>query len=136
MMSGLKSLMSCTCRSVIPPDTGSADRARHPVRPGIDVGLRISDHDRLSGGAGRGVDADQFFARHREHVERVIVTQIGLYREWKMAEVGQVPEVLWLHTALVERFPIMRDIVVSVRQRPGEAPGLQRDDFVARCALG
>ena len=30
----------------------------------------------------------------------------------------------------------MRDVVVGMRQRPGEALGLQRHDLVARRALG
>jgi len=36
---------------------GRADRARHHIRPCLDIGPGISDHDRLAGGAGRGVDA-------------------------------------------------------------------------------
>ena len=115
---------------------GGADRARHHVRPDVDIGLRVADHDRLAGGAGGGVDADQLFARHREHVERVVVAQVGLHRERKFGEIGELPEIGRMHAGRVERLLVMRDVVVGVLQRPGEAPGLQRHDLVARGALG
>jgi hypothetical protein len=36
-----------------------------------------------------------------------------------------------MHAGPVEGFSVVRDVVIGVRQRPGEAPGLQRDDLVA-----
>jgi hypothetical protein len=113
-----------------------ADRARHHVRPHLDIGPGISDHDRLAGGAGGGVDADQFFARHGEHVEWVIVAQIGLHRERKILQIRQLAKIRWLYAGLVESSPVVRDIVVGMRQRFGEAPGLQRRYLVAGCPLG
>ncbi len=113
-----------------------ADRARHHIRPHVDIGLGVSDHDRLAGGAGRSMDADQFFARHREHAERVIVAQIGFHREWKIAEIGELPEIPRMYARFVEGLFVMRDVVVGVRQRPGEAFGLQRHDLVARRPFG
>ena len=113
-----------------------ADRARHHLRPHVDIGLGIADHDRLAGGAGGGVDADQFFARHREHVERVVVAQVGLRGEREFRKVRQLPEVRRLHAGLVERLPVMRDVVVGVRQRPRHPFGLQRRDLVAGRPLG
>ena len=115
---------------------GGADRARHHLRPHVDIGPGIADHDRLAGGAGRSVNADQFFARHREHVEGIIVAQIGLDRERKFGEIGELLEVGRMHAGLVERLLVMRDIVIGMRQRPGQALGLQRHDLVARGALG
>jgi hypothetical protein len=100
---------------------GGADRAGHHVRPHLDVGLGVSDHDRLAGGAGRGVDADQLFARYREHVKRVIVAQIGLGREREFGEIGKLFEVGRMYARLVEYFLVMRDVVVGMRQRPGQA---------------
>jgi hypothetical protein len=100
---------------------GGADRARHHRRPRLDIGPGISDHDRLAGGAGRCMDPDQLFARHREHVERVIVAQVGLHGERKILQVRQLPEIIWMHPGLVEGLFVMGDIVVDVRQRPGEA---------------
>ena len=114
---------------------GGADRARHHVGPHVDIGLGIADHDRLACGAGGGVDADQFFARHREHVERIIFAQVGLDGEREFREVRQLPEVVRLHAGLVECLFVMRDVVVGMRQRPCHALGLQRRDLVAGCPL-
>jgi len=36
------------------------------------------------------VDANQLLARYREHVERVIVAQVGLRGERKVAEIRQL----------------------------------------------
>ena len=66
--------------------------------------LGVSDHDRLAGGAGGGVDADQFFARHREHVEGIIVAQVGLHRERKFGEIGELPEIGGCTPALSNAF--------------------------------
>jgi uncharacterized protein involved in copper resistance len=66
--------------------------------------LGIADHDRLAGGAGGGVDPHQLFARHREHVERVIVAQIGFHREREFGEIGQLPEIGGVHAGLSKAF--------------------------------
>ena len=115
---------------------GGADRARHHVRPDVDIALRVADHDRLAGGARGRVDADQLFARHREHVEGIIVAQVGLHREREFGEIGELPEIGRMHAGRIERLPVMRDVVVGVLERPGETLGLQRHDLVARGALG
>ena len=108
-----------------------ADRARHDFGPDIDIGPGVSDHDRLAGGAGRGVDADQSFAGDSEHLERIVVAQIGLHREGKFAKIGGLPEVGGMHAGRVESFFVMRDVVVGMRECPGEALGLQRGYLVA-----
>ena len=115
---------------------GGADRARHHVCPDVDIASRVADHDRPARRAGGCVDADQLFARHREHVEGVIVAQVGLHREREFSEIGKLSEVGWMHAGRIERLFVMRDVVVGVPERPGEAFGLQRHDLVARGALG
>ena len=115
---------------------GGADRARHHVRPDVDIGLGVADHDRLAGRAGRRVHAHQFFARHREHVEGIIVAQIGLHRERKFGEIGELLEIGGMHAGCIERLLVMRDVVVGMLERPGEPLRLQRHDLVARGALG
>ena len=69
------------------PSAGGADRARHQVRPVVDVGLGVSDHGRLAGGARRSVDADDPVLRHREHAERIIRPQVGLGRKREFRDV-------------------------------------------------
>ena len=80
--------------------------------------------------------AHQLFARHREHVERIVVAEVGLRGEREVAEIGELPKIARMHTRFVEGFAVVRDIVVGARQRPGHAPGLQRDDLVAGRPLG
>ena len=80
--------------------------------------------------------AHQLFARHREHVERIIVAQVRLHREREFGEIGELPEIGGMHAGRVECPLVMRDIVVGVLQRPGEPLRLQRHDLVARGALG
>ena len=115
---------------------GGADRARHHIRPDVDIALRVADHDRLAGRARGSVDTDQLFARHREHVEGVIVAQVGLYGEREFGEIGKLPEIGRMHAGRIERFLVVRDVVVGVLERPGETFRLQRHDLVARGALG
>ena len=115
---------------------GGADRARHHLGPDVDIGLGIADHDRLARRAGRGMDADHFLARDREHVEGIIVAQVGFHRERKFREIGKLLQIARMHAGLVEGLLVVGDIVVGMRQRPGEAFGLQRHDLVAGSALG
>ncbi len=77
------------------------------------------------------MDADQSFAGDSEHVEGIIVAQVGFHREWEMAEIRQLPKILGMHAGFVEGASVVRDILVGVPQRPGQALGLQRGDLVA-----
>ncbi len=114
---------------------GGADRARHHIRPGIDVRLGVADHDRLACRARRSMDPYQLLARHREHVEGIIVAQIGLHREREFGEIGELLEVCGVHARSVEALLVVRDIVIGMLERPGEPFGLQRHDLVARGAF-
>ena len=167
-MSGLKSSISLTCRSVMPPDTGTtvsaqplgavveaepageqpvavgilhqhagpaaggAHAARDDVGPGLDVAPAVADHRRLSGRAGRGVDAQQLLARHRHHPERIILAQLALGRERKFAQVVERLQVVGMHAGGVESLLVVRDVFVDMRQRPFQALELQRRNLVAR----
>ena len=115
---------------------GGADRACHHVRPGRDVVSGVADHDRFAGGARGGMHPHQLLARHGEHVERIIVAQVGLHRERKFGEIGELAEIRRMNAGRVEGAAVMRDVVIGVLQRPGEAFCLQRHDLVARGALG
>jgi hypothetical protein len=66
------------------------------------------------------MDADQLFARHREHVEGVIVAKVGLHREREFGEIGELPEIGGMHAGRIESLPVMRDVVVGMPERPGE----------------
>ena len=114
---------------------GRADRARHHLRPGVDIGLRVADDDRLARRAGGGVYAHQLLARHGEHVEGIVVAKVRLHGERKFGEIGELAKVGRMHAGLVEGLAIMRDVVVGVLQRPGQALLLQRHDLVARRTL-
>ena len=81
------------------------------------------------------MDANQFFPGDSEHVERIVFAQIGFGREREFGEVGKRPEIGGMHAGFVKNFLVVRDVVVSVLQRPGEAFRLQRHDLVARGAL-
>ncbi len=115
---------------------GGADRARHHVRPDVDIALRVADHDRLAGRARGRMHANQLFARHCEHVEGIIVAKIGLHREREFGEIGELFEIGRMHAGRIERLFVMRDVVIGVPERPGETRGLQRHDLVARGAFG
>ncbi len=67
------------------------------------------------------MDANQFFAGHSEHVEGIVVAQVGFDGERKFGEVGVLLEVGGMNTGLVESAFVMGDVFVGVRQRPRQA---------------
>src|SRR5215208_7097583 len=89
---------------------GAGERARHEVGPGFDVGLGVADDRRLSGRAGRGVYAQQFFTWYSKHSERIVVAQVGLLGERKAREIGQDSEVGRFHAGGVECLAEMRNV--------------------------
>ena len=157
MISGLKSAMSCTWRSVMPPPSGNhgeaealgavvraqaageqavaigdvhlvagtrargAHRARHDVRPGVDVLRGVADHGRLAGGARRGVDAHDALHRHREHAEGIGFAQVDLGGERKLRQVGERAQISRAHAGGVELLPVARHVVVGVRRATSAA---------------
>ena len=111
---------------------GSADRARHQARPGVDVFFGIADDGRLAGCARGRVDARDLVLRHGEHAERIIVAQVVLGRERKLREVFEPLEIGRLDAGGIEFLLVRRHIVIDMLQRPFQPLRLQRRDLVAR----
>ncbi len=110
---------------------GGPDRARADFGPDFDVGPGVADHGRLTGGAGRGVDAQDLRAGHGEHPERVMPTQVVLGREREFPEVSKPAQVVRMDARPIERRPVMGNPLVDPAQRRLEAAELQRLDLVA-----
>jgi hypothetical protein len=106
-------------------------RAGDQLGPGVDVALRVADDGRLAGRAARRVDTGDPLARHGEHPVGVVVAQVLLGRERESGEVGQRPEIVRVDAGGVEAGAVMGNVVVGMPQRPFQALGLQRRDFVA-----
>ena len=86
------------------PAARGANRARHQVRPDVDIARRVADDRRLAGGAGGGVDAHDLLARHREHAERVVLAQILLRGEGEFPKVRQLLEILRVDAPAASNF--------------------------------
>ena len=112
-----------------------ADRARHEIRPGVDVAARVADDGGLAGGAGRGVDANDVFLRNREHAERVMFPQILLGGERKAGKIAELAQIVGTDARRLEFLAVRGDVVIGMAQRPSQAIELQRRDFVARGLL-
>jgi hypothetical protein len=82
------------------------------------------------------MNAHQFLTGNGEHVERIVVTQVRLHGEREFAEVGKLFEVGRMRAGRLESLLVVRDIVVGVLERPGDALCLQGHQLVARGALG
>jgi hypothetical protein len=67
------------------------------------------------------MDAHQFFAGHGEHIEGIVVAQVGFDRKRKFRKVGVLFEIGRVHAGFVESASVMGDVVVGMRQRPCEA---------------
>ena len=99
------------------PPAGGMDRARHHMRPGLDVLRGVADDGRLAGGAGRGVHAHQLLARHGEHAERIVRAQVLLGGERELRDVVECAEIVRMHAGAIERGAVVR----HVRRRRGAA---------------
>ncbi len=110
---------------------GGAHGTGHAVGPHGDVVGGVAHHRRLAGGTGRGVDAHELFARHREHAKGIVAAQVVLGGEREVAEIVEPLEVAGVDALGVEGLAVMRHVVVGVPQRPFQALKLQRLDFVA-----
>ena len=96
-----------------PPARGT-DRPRDAIGPIADVVLRISDHRRLTCGAGRRMYPRDLILRHREHAKGISVAQILLHREGKLRKIGQRLEVVRMHTVFVKVRLEERRIVIGM----------------------
>ena len=84
------------------PGAHAGERARHQVRPEIEIGLGVADHGRLAGRARGGMQPQQVLARHGEQAERISVAQVGLDRERQARDVGERLDLLGLHAGGIE----------------------------------
>jgi hypothetical protein len=55
--------------------------------------------------------------RHREHAERIVLTQIVLGGEWKLREVGKFIQVGRMHAGRIELLFVMRHALIGRVQR-------------------
>ena len=83
-------------------DTGGTHRPRHDLGPHFQVALGVADDGGSTGGPARRMNTNHPGARHREHAERIVATQIFLYREWKVDEVPEGFEIGRIQTSVVE----------------------------------
>ena len=110
-------------------------RAGHDAGPRVESRAAVADHGRLAGGAGRGMDAADLVARHREHPERIILAQVVFGGEREPWQVIECLEVVRMHAGFVEGVVVVRDIAVGVAERPFQALELQGRDLVTRGGL-
>jgi len=81
------------------------------------------------------VDAHDLLARHGEHAERVVRTQVVLRREREPAQVVERAAIVRVDAAGGERLAIEADALVRVPQAPLQALELQRLELVPRGRL-
>ena len=117
---------------VVRRHAGHREAAHHAVRPDGDVVRRVRDADRLAGGAGGAVVADDLAVRRRLEAGRVLVPQVGLHRERQELDVLERLDVLGLHAALVAALAEERDALVGVLHDELQAVQLQRAHLVDR----
>jgi hypothetical protein len=113
------------------PDAHGAHRPRDELRPGADVGGRVSSDRWTARRARRGVYPHQPFARHGEHPERVVFAQVVLQRERESSEIGEFPEVARMHAGGVESRAIVRDVRVGVPEQAAQPVELKRRKLVS-----
>src|ERR1700756_2012245 len=78
------------------------------------------------------MQAEDALPRHREHAEGIIRPQVLLGREGKFLEVRETGDIVRMNAGRPEAFAIMRDVRLSVSERPLEPGELQRRDLVTR----
>ena len=84
------------------PAAARHDAARTDIGPGADIELGVADDRRLAGRARRGMNAHHLVHRHREHPIGIVRAQIVLRRQRKLAQVGQVLQVVGMHARCIE----------------------------------
>jgi len=118
-------------QQVARPAAGGEDRARHDVRPHVEVGLRVADDGGLAGGAAGGVQAGDPLARHGEQAEGIGLAQVLLGGVREFRQIGQGLQVVRMRPGALELAADGLDVPVGVRQRPAQALELQGREFPA-----
>ena len=101
------------------------DRARNDGRPYVDVVSSVANNRRLTGRTARRMHTHDVVLRNREHIERIRLSQIILYGEWKFCEVLKRRQICGRYACRVAFGPIRRLVLVGVRNRPFETIKLQ-----------
>ncbi len=109
---------------------GGAQGTGDDIGPVVDIILGIPHHGRLSGGARRGMDAYHLFHWHRKGIKRVVVAQILLGGAREFLQVRQLGEIVRVNARGIKLAFVHRNVVVGVVQRPLQARGLQRLQFI------
>src|SRR6185312_12892007 len=78
---------------------------------------------------------DELLTRHGEHVERIVVAQIGLHSEGKTSDVGERFEIGRPHPGLVKGLLVVRHVVIGTFERGLQPLCLQGGERVARHAF-
>ncbi len=89
------------------------ERARHEVRPAVDVALRVADDGDLAGRTRRRVHADDVAQRGGEHAVRVGRAQVVLDRERHASQVVERDDALGVEPGLIELVSVEPDVVVD-----------------------
>ena len=111
------------------------DGAGDHVGPHVEVVAGVADDRRLAGRAARRVEPYDVLARHREHAERVVLAQRGLRGERQPGEVGEGLDLVGVHARVVERLPVVGDVVVGVAHRPPQPLELEGTELLEGCGL-
>src|SRR5215471_292305 len=78
------------------------------------------------------MNAQQLFARHCEHAERIIVAQVALQREWKTGNIREGLEVGRFYPGVVKFFAKVRHVLVGDIEGFLETGNLQRGQRITR----
>jgi hypothetical protein len=70
-------------------------------------------------------------ARHGKHLERVILAQVVLGRERKLAQIVERFQIVGVGAVGIELLPVVLDVLIRVTQRPAQALELQGRNLVA-----
>jgi len=129
---GKEAVLEGDLHEVVLGDPGGREHARGERRPVLDVVLRVSHHDGPPGSPRRGVDADDVFQRHREHVVGIAGVQVLLRGERQLLEVAHRTNLPDINPGGIEALPVERHIPVHPVERHLQALDLELLQLVAR----
>jgi hypothetical protein len=81
------------------------------------------------------VDPNDLVARHCEHPERVVCTQVLFCREREVSQVVERLQVFWMNPGDLTLTAVSGYVFVSVMERPFEPFQLQRAQLILAGAL-
>jgi hypothetical protein len=78
------------------------------------------------------MNAQNLIARYRKHPERIIRAQVVFGGKRKFRQIVERPEIAGTDAGFVKCFLVVRDVAVSVVERPFQALQLECRDLIAR----